>query len=132
MSKKRDLEIEERRKFLHYYAEFDVWLTSLGFRSRVWADGIGPNDNHYSFYEKYVNALYGTECYVHDTLNIALNFERDRHEHKYIIVAGIVTGCTKTMTQDEMQKEVYDWVKGEVDKLQSNINKIDLETYNQL
>lgn len=81
-----DKEREERQKFLDVYADFDRWLFSLGFRSGNYKESSNHLAYNYSHYEKNINSLYGVEVYINEVLNLALYFNRDRYEHKFMFV----------------------------------------------
>jgi len=81
-----DNEIKERQKFLDIYNDFDKWLRSLGFRSGDYRESSNHLAYNYSHYEQKINSLYGVEVYINEVLNLALYFNRDRYQHKFMFV----------------------------------------------
>lgn len=118
----RELEIMKRKEFLDVYNDFNDWLMSIGFRKAKYDEG-SMGSYHYSHYEKFVDSLWGVEDFIHDVLKIRVNFVRDRHYHKYMIVGGL-GAHSEVKSQDEFKTIITDWVKREVTKLQEQLNQI--------
>ena len=85
-------DLKERQKFLDVYTEFNDWLSTIGFRrGHYWTESTTSSDYHYSMYDKYIDALYGVEHYVHDILKFDIRILRDRNEHKILFVGNAYT-----------------------------------------
>lgn len=98
-------ERKERQKFLDVYNDFDKWLYSLGFRSGNWKESSNHLAYNYSHYEQKINALYGVEVYINEVLNLALYFNRDRYEHKFMFV-GEMGMHSETLSLVEMMDSI--------------------------
>lgn len=98
-------EILDRKMFLNVYSEFDNWLRSIGFRAgHYWKECATSLDFHYSHYDNDINSLYGVECYMNDTLKLAIRFLRDRNEHKFMFVGEM--GASSEVYSIEKTKEL--------------------------
>jgi hypothetical protein len=91
---KKDIEILERKEFLDTYSEFTKWIWSLGFRSGNYKENTTALDYHYSYYNEYIDALYGIEHYINDILNLSIRFLRDTNEHKIMFIGDISSSTT--------------------------------------
>jgi hypothetical protein len=108
---RRTVEILERQRFLDVYSEFNKWLYSLGFRQgRYFKETSTPLDYHWSHYDKDIDSLHSVECYIHDTLNLAIRFLRDRHEHKFMFV-GEMGSSSITYTIDQTKELILNDVR---------------------
>jgi len=87
---KKDKKIE-RQGFLDVYTEFTQWLNILGFRSaHYWKEGSTILDYNWTYYDEYIDSLYGVECFIHDIIKLEIRFLRDRNEHKFMFVYSFV------------------------------------------
>ena len=93
-------EIKERQKFIDIYNDIDKGLRSLGFRS-----GNNNLAYNYSHYNKKIDSLYGVEVYINEVLNLALYFNRDRYEHKFMFV-GEMGMHSDTLSLVEMMDSI--------------------------
>lgn len=100
-----DNEIKERQKFLDIYNDFDKWLRSLGFRSGNYKESSNHLAYNYSHYNKKIDSLYGVEVYINEVLNLALYFNRDRYEHKFMFV-GEMGMHSDTLSLVEMMDSI--------------------------
>lgn len=102
--------MEERKKFLDIYFEFEDYLKSLGFRTSNWKENSTDLDYYYSHYNKYINPLYGVECYIHNILDFSIRFLRDRNEHKFMLV-GQLGAVSKIYSIDEFKEIISNEVR---------------------
>jgi hypothetical protein len=97
-------ELKLRIDFLKVYSEFDNWLTSLGFRCANFKESTNYSSYHWSHYNEHIYSLYSVERYLHDILNLSINFMRDRFEHKIMFVGEM--GSHSTVNTIEQAKEL--------------------------
>lgn len=120
-----EIQILNRLTFLKVYEEFNDWLNLIGFKpGHYWNDCTTAMDCHYSHYDKHIDSLFGVECYVHDILDFKIRFLRDRNEHKFIMVLGLMGTHSETVSLEEMKKVIFAQV--------SNLKEEKLEMLNSI
>lgn len=106
----RTIEVLERKQFLDVYAEFNTWLRSIGFRAGDIHESSTCLDFHWSHYNEDIDSLHSVECYLHDVVNLAIRFLRDRHEHKFMFV-GIMGSSSEVYTLEETKELILNDVR---------------------
>lgn len=94
-------EIKDRQQFIDVYTEFDKWLSSIGFST---VNTSTHSDYHYEVYNELIDPMYGVEHYQNEILTISIRFLRDRNEHKFIIVTGVLAQHSELLTIDAIKE----------------------------
>ena len=118
------VDILERELFLRTYEEFDTWLRGIGFKIANLEEYYRANAVHYSHYEQFIDALCSTEVYINHAINMRIMFQRDRYEHKYMLVGGIVCSCSKVMTEKEFKDQLIKDVRKYRDEKMGELGKL--------
>jgi hypothetical protein len=120
---KKDLEIQERQKFIDVYSDFDKWLFSLGFRTANTKESMSVLNYHFRHYDKQIDSLYSVECYMHDILKMSLRFMRDRNEHKFMFV-GEMGAHSEILSTEQTKHLILTKVREERDERLNKLNSL--------
>jgi hypothetical protein len=120
----KQMEINERLRFLDVYSEFNTWLRFIGFRTgHYWNESSTHMDVHYSYYSDVIDSLHSVEHYVHDILKFSIRFLRDRNKH-YFVVVGEGYSYSEPLTIDQFKEEILNNLKKIKDHKLSELNSL--------